>query len=130
MKIQFDEYRCCVSTTCLFRRECAQHTSAGDFRTEGGFRPEIFGDECFTANQPAVEDISGTFPKNIEQLDCGFITETYDGVIDTRLPPSEQVFLKKIADMIKDYEDSNKIIVGGSIIINSKEYIFNGDVFK
>lgn len=32
----------CHSKTCRFKFECANHTTAGDFRTEGGFTPELF----------------------------------------------------------------------------------------
>jgi len=32
----------CHSKECRFRYECANHTTAGDFRTEGGFTPKLF----------------------------------------------------------------------------------------
>ena len=35
----------CEDKNCQYKRECANHSSAGDHRTEGGFSPKlIFGD--------------------------------------------------------------------------------------
>ncbi len=34
----------CVSKECRNKKECAQHESAGDFRTEDGFTPEWYRD--------------------------------------------------------------------------------------
>ena len=46
MKIQTDPkelYRVvnCLEQGCRYRRTCANHTSAGDFRSEDGFSPEL-----------------------------------------------------------------------------------------
>lgn len=48
----------CHSNTCRFKSECANHTTAGDFRTKGGFTPELFrrfADHwaCHTIDAPA-----------------------------------------------------------------------------
>lgn len=32
----------CLEKECPFRRVCANHETAGDFRDEGGLRPELF----------------------------------------------------------------------------------------
>ena len=32
----------CKSTDCKFRKECANHETAGDFRFEDGFTPALF----------------------------------------------------------------------------------------
>jgi hypothetical protein len=31
----------CENSDCPFKRECSNHSSAGDFRTEDGFSPEL-----------------------------------------------------------------------------------------
>jgi hypothetical protein len=31
----------CLEETCLYRKNCANHVSAGDFRSEDGFTPEL-----------------------------------------------------------------------------------------
>ena len=31
----------CLEETCLYRKNCANHISAGDFRSEDGFTPEL-----------------------------------------------------------------------------------------
>lgn len=73
MKIQLDLYNTCLSKTCPFRKECAQHTSAGDFRSERGFSPQITEAlECLTADHPSVETIEGIFPENHESLGYGY----------------------------------------------------------
>ncbi len=56
MKIKLDEYGCCESATCGFRKECAQHGSAGDFRSEDGFTPEFSETECRTADATPDEE--------------------------------------------------------------------------
>lgn len=39
--ITIDGWGCCLSETCSMRRECAQHTTAGDFRTDDGIAPML-----------------------------------------------------------------------------------------
>lgn len=55
MKIELDEWGCCLSSKCRYTGTCAQHSSAGDFRTEDGFRPKLEwraeGWECSTAGR-------------------------------------------------------------------------------
>jgi hypothetical protein len=36
----------CKSLTCKYKKECAQHESAGDFRFEDGLAPKIRHDEA------------------------------------------------------------------------------------
>ncbi len=31
----------CESPNCMFKRTCANHTSAGEFRNDGGFSPKL-----------------------------------------------------------------------------------------
>lgn len=51
----------CLEKDCKFNKECANHASAGDYRSEGGFTPEltIEGKEpifyCATKNKEADE---------------------------------------------------------------------------
>jgi hypothetical protein len=72
----------CLSETCIYNRECANHASAGDYRTEDGFTPELDlqGNQwvCLTADRPTglTEEYRyyGATPNNIEELGQGFIT--------------------------------------------------------
>jgi hypothetical protein len=48
----------CKSRDCRYKRECANHTTAGDFRTEDGFTPRMCEGEndkwlCTTIDAPA-----------------------------------------------------------------------------
>lgn len=77
MIIQLSDYGECQSATCPFVRECAQHESAGDYRTEDGFSPEIssVGDKhasCETSSQSVLDYEFATFPVNYDELDRGF----------------------------------------------------------
>lgn len=61
---------------CPFSRSCANHTTAGDYRTEGGFTPEVAlidGDiYCATHDQPISEDsVYQVLPENHEELSQG-----------------------------------------------------------
>lgn len=78
MIVKINEYTECVSQTCPFRKECGQHETAGDFRAESGFAPEITmcGEtimDCKTFSEPIL-DIGYTedLPSNYDQLDRGF----------------------------------------------------------
>lgn len=72
MKISLDKYGCCTAS-CVYSRECAQHESAGDFRSESGFTPQLNTSECFTADQKARVERYNTVPENVESLGMGFI---------------------------------------------------------
>lgn len=75
----------CHSLECKFNRECANHITAGDYRTEGGFKPEITkaGDDymCVTADRPEFIDPGEMFatsawprPDNFWDLERGYLT--------------------------------------------------------
>ncbi len=68
----------CLEIDCPYKKECANHTSAGDFRSEEGFKPEIYinnGDVvCDTKNQPLINsDIFIHFPANYYELGVGMV---------------------------------------------------------
>jgi hypothetical protein len=83
MKIPFDSefikphnVIICKSYNCPYQRECANHFSAGDFRSEGGFSPELSmvnGEvHCATITQPVDIDIDYTcLPSNYNTLNSG-----------------------------------------------------------
>lgn len=57
----------CLDNGCPYKRECANHRTAGDYRSEGGFTPDLFEDNgqffCRTKTLPANQEISyGSFP--------------------------------------------------------------------
>jgi hypothetical protein len=60
----------CEEPDCLYRKNCANHTTAGDFRTESGLTPELFLHRgkvvCKTIHFPAenMETYWGTWPLN------------------------------------------------------------------
>ena len=39
--VEMDEWFGCINDTCPLRTECAQHHSAGDYRSDGGIRPML-----------------------------------------------------------------------------------------
>jgi len=45
MKVELELYKyggiVCLSTDCQHRKECANHVTAGDFRSEDGFTPRL-----------------------------------------------------------------------------------------
>lgn len=56
-------YLLCLSKSCAFRKECAIHETAGDFREDDGFTPVIKTitntiAECKTADELAAENCS------------------------------------------------------------------------
>lgn len=67
----------CNSEDCIFRKECANHASAGDFRSEGGFTPELSllsktQAECSTFDRPIDPYIQWqSLPDNNEDLGSG-----------------------------------------------------------
>lgn len=72
----------CLSNKCVYKRECANHTSAGDFMVEDGFTPEIekIGEDyiCLTADR---KQYTGDFelyghemPENYNKLGQGMMT--------------------------------------------------------
>jgi hypothetical protein len=71
----------CVAKDCIFQKECAQHETAGDFRCEDGFSPELVFDIhtntviCKTKDED-VHEIPhyATIPQNYEKLDRGILT--------------------------------------------------------
>ena len=69
----------CDSSDCPFRKECAQHDTAGDYRTESGFSPEIEkqGDDyiCLTRNAEVDMDIDlGVYPVGERPSGCVYIS--------------------------------------------------------
>lgn len=67
----------CHEKECKFRRECANHETAGDFRTDDGFSPELtlcngefYCDTKYRAHHPAYLDkLSLMLPDNIEEIE-------------------------------------------------------------
>ena len=68
----------CEACNCPYQRECANHDSAGDFRTEGGFSPELTlknGEvHCSTIHQPADTKIDyACYPSNLKSFGGGCV---------------------------------------------------------
>lgn len=89
-KIKIDQYNCCTSEDCLFSRECSQHYTAGDFRAEDGFTPEITSkdDEIYCASKdksPLNSYDFGCIPENYDDLGSGMKTIKEIPVIRTVL---------------------------------------------
>lgn len=78
-KIPIDAYQGCTAR-CPFEKECAQHASAGDFRVEGGFTPELEREDgdifCLTHDRKVIESEEhyGVFPEGVEALGQGMVT--------------------------------------------------------
>ena len=68
----------CESNDCKFKRECANHTSAGDFRSEDGFSPILTlqrgNVKCDTYHSPSNPNIHyATLPVEYDKLDRGLV---------------------------------------------------------
>jgi hypothetical protein len=66
----------CKEEHCPFRKECANHHSAGDYRMDDGFSPTLDYVEgeffCYTAEEKIDPQRSGgTFPENAYNLARG-----------------------------------------------------------
>ena len=51
----------CRSTDCAFNRDCANHATAGDFRSESGFTPNLyrnrpFDNDSWTCDQKETDE--------------------------------------------------------------------------
>jgi len=71
---------CCEDKECPYNRECANHATAGDFRSEGGFSPEFRIDNryasgplaiCLTRNVNPIYEEYATLPLNYTKLKQG-----------------------------------------------------------
>lgn len=51
---------CCHAKNCMYARECAQHTTAGDFRSEDGMTPDIINiDGHISCNKKEIDKSGG-----------------------------------------------------------------------
>lgn len=69
----------CHAANCPFLSRCANHTSAGEFRNEDGFSPELTADSsaffCLTSERSAATDHMWLdFPVNHLELGHGEVT--------------------------------------------------------
>lgn len=66
----------CLDEKCPFRKECANHRTAGDFRSEDGFTPDIFEENnvffCRTKTLKPDETYEG-FPSNHKTCGMGML---------------------------------------------------------
>lgn len=66
----------CKDKTCSYKRECANHDTAGDFRSDSGFTPQLFvlnnktEIDCYTKDQSVHENFLD-LPCNLGELDMG-----------------------------------------------------------
>jgi hypothetical protein len=69
----------CLSETCSYRKECANHATAGDYRSEDGFAPDLSvlvtpeGPHfyCGTILEPPSSDTDYQYPANADELGRG-----------------------------------------------------------
>ena len=80
--LEIDDWKCCNSKDCPYRRGCANHSSAGDYRTDDGFSPELvrLGSDIYCKSYdkpPMVVDenqrCSYDIPENVYDLGNGFV---------------------------------------------------------
>ena len=87
----------CQNEKCHFSSECANHETAGEFRSESGFTPQLTlwpdkSIDCETGDRSCHRDIHNQpnykLPNNIEYLHHGFININDINVIVTvKYPP-------------------------------------------
>lgn len=59
----------CLSATCQFRKTCANHESAGDFRVEDGFKPNLKFLESVLTGYP-IQAIAGDCKSADDDDEC------------------------------------------------------------
>jgi hypothetical protein len=66
----------CLDEKCRYRKECANHRTAGDFRCEGGFTPDLFEENnvffCRTKTLKP-DDTYEDFPSNHKTCGTGML---------------------------------------------------------
>ena len=72
----------CQESECLFRKECANHETAGEYRVEGGFSPELVVNThmqvfCSTKDRNPIYEEFFTLPINHEELGIGEVRLTH-----------------------------------------------------
>lgn len=65
-----NKYLNCESDDCPFNRECANHETAGDFRSDSGFSPKVekVGDDYICKTRDSEIDMDadhGVYPKDM-----------------------------------------------------------------
>lgn len=99
----------CNSEGCKFRRNCAVHGSAGDFRMEGGFTPQlevISPTEADCSTYDRLVETSREFenfpdcsyPDNYDSLRSGLLVFTGDEVQSANLDP-EEITLSEVSQL-------------------------------
>jgi hypothetical protein len=72
----------CMERGCPFRFACACHHTAGDFRLESGFTPQIFVDTetkelfCKTMDSPPYHFCYSILPADVDDLGNGYVNIT------------------------------------------------------
>ena len=68
-----------MENDCKFRKECAQHSSAGEYREESGFSPELYRDSrkgvvhCISIEREPSEELGKSeIPKGYRGLGNGY----------------------------------------------------------
>ena len=70
----------CLSYDCKYIKSCANHSSAGDYRTEDGFRPDLIEENgeyvCYTYDEPISNDsVFNWLPTNYSKLKRGALNQ-------------------------------------------------------
>lgn len=92
LQIKADGTRC-LDERCAYVRECANHVSAGDFRSESGFTPELIIDKgctyCATKSRRPARDgavYRNPIPANYKDLGNGCLSIDSDGIYKAYQP--------------------------------------------
>jgi hypothetical protein len=74
----------CLEETCLYRKNCANHVSAGDFRSEDGFTPKLSLGQgnvfCKTTDHLPLTGLDENFPDNFYHLQSGLML--WDDIVE------------------------------------------------
>jgi hypothetical protein len=73
----------CLEETCLYRKSCANHVSAGDFRSEDGFTPKLSLGQgnvyCKTTDHLPMSKFDD-LPDNLDHLQSGLML--WDDIVE------------------------------------------------
>ena len=126
-----------MENNCKFRRECAQHSSAGEYRGESGFSPELYKDSnrgliyCNSIEMDRCQDLGKSeFPINHNDLGIGYTSN--DGIPEMRGSSPKPIINEVPVVMVDDLHPSPlDITIENGNYEGLQEFIVNlGGCFK
>lgn len=86
----------CYEKNCSYDKSCANHVTAGDYRMEGGFSPDLVKENeeiyCKTFYQPVDDDVEyETVPLGCHKLGYGYLDKVSEEYVKIPLTVEELI---------------------------------------